>query len=163
MKKLKRLLIGAALFTMMSLLTACGSDNKNNAADETPIVEDDTMLDENVPEVTTVPEKDRNDAGVDGEYDGTVEYGTNGTMDGNMTGDMNGNTADSNMTGDANSNADNNAANNDDNTVTGELGNSVEDLGTGVGNAVEDVGNAVGDMLDGDNKDNSNNNGNDRS
>ena len=34
-------------------------------------------------------------------------------------------------------------------TVSGELGNSVKDLGEGVGNAVEDVGDAVGNAAEG--------------
>ena len=33
--------------------------------------------------------------------------------------------------------------------VSGELGNSVKDLGEGVGNAVEDVGDAVGNATEG--------------
>ena len=152
MKKLKRILVGATFFAVMSVLTACGcgNGNGNNAADETPIVEEDnTVIDEKVPEVTEMPEKDRNDkTGVDGEYNGTVEYDTNGVM--------NDNTTENDMNGDGNKN---NEMNNNDSTVTGELGNTVEDLGNGVGNAVEDVGNAVGDMLDGDND---NNNGNNR-
>ena len=160
MKKLKRILVGATFFAVMSVLTACGcgNGNGNNAADETPIVEEDnTVIDEKVPEVTEMPEKDRNDkAGVDGEYNGTVEYDTNGVMNDNTTGnDMNG---DGNRNNELNNN--DNAANNNDSTVTGELGNTAEDLGNGVGNAVEDVGNAVGDMLDGDND--NNNNGNNR-
>ena len=36
-----------------------------------------------------------------------------------------------------------------DDTVSGELGNSVKDLGEGVGNAVEDVGDAVGNAAEG--------------
>ena len=36
-----------------------------------------------------------------------------------------------------------------DGTVSGELGNSVRDLGDGVGDAVEDVGDAVGNAVDG--------------
>lgn len=145
MKKIKRILIGATIFTVMSMLTACGSDNGNNAADETPIVEDNTMIDEKVPEVTTVPEKDRNDTtGVEGEYNGTVEFDTDGTMNDNAAMD------------DKNSNTGDNNAN--DNTVTGELGNSVEDLGNGVSDAVKDVGDAVGNMMDGDNNDNNTNN-----
>lgn len=39
--------------------------------------------------------------------------------------------------------------NNGDGTVSGELGNSVKDLGEGVGNAVEDVGDAVGNAAEG--------------
>ena len=39
--------------------------------------------------------------------------------------------------------------NNGDGTVSGELGNSVRDLGEGVGNAVEDVGDAVGNAAEG--------------
>ena len=38
---------------------------------------------------------------------------------------------------------------NNDGTVSGELGNSVKDLGEGVGNAVEDVGDAVGNATEG--------------
>ena len=38
---------------------------------------------------------------------------------------------------------------NGDGTVSGELGNSVRDLGDGVGNAVEDVGDAVGNAAEG--------------
>ena len=52
MKKLKRILVGATFFAVMSVLTACGcgNGNGNNAADETPIVEEDnTVIDEKVP------------------------------------------------------------------------------------------------------------------
>ena len=34
-------------------------------------------------------------------------------------------------------------------TVSGELGDSVKDLGDGVGNAVDDIGNAVGNAVEG--------------
>ena len=34
-------------------------------------------------------------------------------------------------------------------SISGELGNSVKDLGEGVGNAVEDVGDAVGNAAEG--------------
>lgn len=36
-----------------------------------------------------------------------------------------------------------------DGTVSGELGDSVKDLGDGVGNAVDDIGNAVGNAVEG--------------
>ena len=39
--------------------------------------------------------------------------------------------------------------NENDGTVSGELGDSVKDLGDGVGNAVDDIGNAVGNAVEG--------------
>ena len=52
--------------------------------------------------------------------------------------------------GTANEAADNRDGNDtNDGSVTGELGDSVKDLGEGVGNAVEDVGDAARNAVDG--------------
>ena len=47
-------------------------------------------------------------------------------------------------TADENKNPDRN-----DDTISGELGNSVKDLGDGVGNAVEDLGDAADNAVEG--------------
>lgn len=146
MRKIKMLLLAGLLVLAMGMLTACGNDNNN--ADETPITEedsvedenivpDDVLTEENIPQTTVVPEQEVQD-----EYGGTVTgddamIRDNGT-DGNINENPNvGNTVDGNST------------NENDGTVSGALGDSVENLGEGVGEAVRDVGDAVGNAVDG--------------
>lgn len=146
MRKMKMLLFAGLLVLAMGMLTACGNDNNN--VDETPITEedsvedenivpDDVLTEENIPQTTVVPEQEVQD-----EYGGTVTgddamIRDNGT-DGNINENPNvGNTVDGNST------------NENDGTVSGALGDSVENLGEGVGEAVRDVGDAVGNAVDG--------------
>lgn len=146
MRKTKMLLLAGLLVLAMGMLTACGNDNNN--VDETPITEedsvedenivpDDVLTEENIPQTTVVPEQEVQD-----EYGGTVTgddamIRDNGT-DGNINENPNvGNTVDGNST------------NENDGTVSGALGDSVENLGEGVGEAVRDVGDAVGNAVDG--------------
>lgn len=145
MRKMKFFLFAALLVLTVGMLTACG--NENNNADETPITEDDSAVDddaaddaltgENIPQTTVVPEQELQD-----EYDGTVtgddaminDNGTGGTINDNSN---------------TENNVDGNTDGENDGTVSGALGDGVEDLGEGVGDAVRDVGDAVGNAVDG--------------
>ena len=119
MRKMKMLLLAGLLVLAMGMLTACGNDNNN--ADETPITEEDSAADDDALTDENVPQTT-----VLPEQD---EYG--GVINDNP------NAADGNLT------------NENDGTVSGALGDGVEDLGEGVGEAVRDVGDAVGNAVDG--------------
>lgn len=152
MRKMKMLLLAGLLVLAMGMLTACGNDNNN--ADETPITEedsaaDDALTDENIPQTTVLPEQEVQD-----EYGGTVaddDAMNNGTVTGNGTMNNGTVTGDDSMINDNGGVIDDNsnAADENDGTVSGALGDGVEDLGEGVGEAVRDVGDAVGNAVDG--------------
>lgn len=152
MKKWKAILFGTLLTLSLCTFTACGTEvnnadetvddkNKNDAADDEIMDNDadndgvmdnggiieDSGTDNNEMaggNLTVTPEAGTSDAGNNGN-DAAVTPGTEGT-------------------------GDNAAGNNgNDGTVSGELGDSVKDLGDGVGNAVDDIGNAVGNAVEG--------------
>lgn len=134
MKKMKRVLIGTLLVFSLCMLTACGNDN-NNAADEVPNNTNDVM--DNVEDGTAEDNK-------------LDDAGNNGTdknaADGNVTDD----TAvpdDADNAGDGAVPGDNVTDNN--NSVSGAIGEGVEELGDGVADGVRDVGDGVGDAVEG--------------
>ena len=145
MKKWKKILMAMMMVMSVTMLCACG-ERTDNAADESPI-EDDADMDD----------ADEADDGADGDEIGIVPD-DNDTVPDNSGNAGNSNAGNSNA---GNNNAgDNNNANNtnttdtqpdtdNDGTVSGELGDSVKDLGDGVGNAVDDIGNAVGNAVEG--------------
>ena len=163
MKKTNRILVSFLLVFTLCMLTACG--NNNNAADEVP----NGVTDDNMDDVGDGTDADDGlaDDGT-GTIDGTVEDGTAGEVNDGSTGDAVGNgagtsdnAADGTVGDDAGVNEnsmDNGTAG--DGTVSGAVGDGVEDLGEGVadgvrgigngiGDAVEDVGDAVGDAANG--------------
>lgn len=125
MKKWKAILFGTMLTLSLCTFTACGTEVNN--ADET---DNDGVMDNG-----GIIE----DSGTD----------NNEMAGGNITvtpaGDGNNATA---APGTAGVNGTENGTENDG-TVSGELGDSVKDLGDGVGNAVDDIGNAVGNAVEG--------------
>lgn len=146
MRKMKMLLLAGLLVLAMGMLTACGNDNNN--ADETPITEedsaaDDALTDENIPQTTVLPGQEVQD-----EYDGTVT-GDGAMNNGTVTGDGAMNNDNGGVIDDNSNAADRNLTNENNGTVSGALGDGVEDLGEGVGEAVRDVGDAVGNAVDG--------------
>lgn len=206
MKKKKIILLGALLVCSLCMLTACGNNDTNRAADETDTgIEEDMTTDELVPDgEEVVPyDDDRNQDGVADEQTDPADRtgdenaeggrGKNSTEDGLLddqedhTGDsdMNqkkdnaendsnaddGNTKNSDGMNDSDSNTDTDGNNSDENnsnanntdgnnsnartgsqendTVSGELGNAVRDLGDGIGNVVEDTGDAIGNAAEG--------------
>ncbi len=147
MRKMKMLLFAGLLVLTMGMLTACGNDNNN--ADETPITEedsvedeniipdDDVLTEENIPQTTVVPEQEVQD-----EYGGTVTGNDAMIRDNGTDGSINENP-------NAGNTVDGNSINENDGTVSGALGDSVENLGEGVGEAVRDVSDAVGNAVNG--------------
>jgi len=155
MKKWKAILFGTLLTLSLCTFTACGTEvnnadetvddaqkdtkdkNKNDAADD-EIMDNDAVMDNGGiiedsgtdnnemagGNLTVTPGAGTSDTGNNGN-DAAVTPGTEGTGD-NGTGNKG-----------------------NDGTVSGELGDSVKDLGDGVGNAVDDIGNAVGNAVEG--------------
>ena len=134
MKKMKRMLIGTLLVFTLCMLTACGNDN-NNAADEVQNNANEDVIDkDNVEDGTAEDEK----------LDDTGDSVNNGA-DGAGTAD----TAvpdDAGTAGDADVPGDNVTDNN--NSVSGALGEGVEELGDGVADGVRDVGEGVGNAVE---------------
>ena len=135
MKKTKRMLISALLVFTLCMLTACG--NNNNAADEVPNTANDGI--DNVGD-GAAEDNLTDDADNNGNDDGN-----NGT-DGNMAGD----TAvpdDANTANDGTAVPGNNVTENN-NSVSGAIGEGVEDLGDGVADGVRDIGEGVGNAVE---------------
>ena len=128
MKKTREILTGTLLVMTLAMMTGCGN-NGNNAADESGTVTETPKNngDEKPADTDTPGEEKESPATDDGAVDNgdIMSEGTDTTVENN-------------------DNTDNN-----DGTVSGELGNSVKDLGDGVGDAVEDVGDAVGNAVEG--------------
>ena len=128
MKKTREILTGTLLVMTLAMMTGCGN-NGNNAADESGTVTETPKnnVDEKPADTDTSGEEKESPATDDGAVDNgdAMSEGTDPTVENN-------------------DNTDNN-----DGTVSGELGNSVKDLGDGVGDAVEDVGDAVGNAVEG--------------
>ena len=128
MKKTREILTGTLLVMTLAMMTGCGN-NGNNAADESGTVTETPKnnVDEKPADTDTPGEEKQSPATDDGAVDNgdIMSEGTDTTVENN-------------------DNTDNN-----DGTVSGELGNSVKDLGDGVGDAVEDVGDAVGNAVEG--------------
>ena len=120
MKKWKAILFGTLLTLSLCTFTACGTE-VNNA--------DETVDEKNNDERNKKKNTNENTATENGimedetDNDGNISTAAPGTTDANGTGN--------------------------DGTVSGELGDSVKDLGDGVGNAVDDIGNAVGNAVEG--------------
>ena len=151
MKKWKAILFGTLLTLSLCTFTACGTEVNN--ADETVDEKDKNTKDKEkdtnentAAEDETMEEKADND-GVKDNGESIKDSGTdnNEMSDGNITVTpaVNGNK------GTAAPGAADADRNENDGTVSGELGDSVKDLGDGVGNAVDDIGNAVGNAVEG--------------
>lgn len=159
MKKWKAILFGTLLTLSLCTFTACGTEVNN--ADETV---DDAQKD--------TKDKNKNDAADDeimdndADNDGVMDNGgiieDSGTDNNEMAGgnltvtpgagtpDTGNNGNDAVVTPGTEGTGDNGTGNKgNDGTVSGELGDSVKDLGDGVGNAVDDIGNAVGNAVEG--------------
>ena len=156
MKKWKAILFGTMLTLSLCTFTACGTEVNN--ADETV---DDAQKD--------TKDKNKNNAAVDeiidnvADNDCVMDIGEiiedSGTDNNEMAGgnltvtpgagtsDTGNNENDAAVTPGTKRTGDNGTGN--DGTVSGELGDSVKDLGDGVGNAVDDIGNAVGNAVEG--------------
>ena len=142
MKKWKAILFGTLLTLSLCTFTACGTEVNN--ADET--VDEKDTNENTAAEDETREEKADND-GVKDNGESIKDAGTDNNVmsDGNITvttagNGNNGTAAPGGADADRNEN---------DGTVSGELGDSVKDLGDGVGNAVDDIGNAVGNAVEG--------------
>ena len=126
MKKMKRMLIGTLLVFTLCMLTACGNDN-NNAADEVQNNANEDAIDkDNVENGTAEDENMVDDAG-DSVNNGADGAGTADTAVPDDAG----------TAGDADVPGDNVTDNN--NSVSGALGEGVEELGDGVADGVRDV------------------------
>ncbi len=151
MKKWKAILFGTLLTLSLCTFTACGTEgnnadeavddkNKNETEEDKTMdndAENDGVMDNggiigdsdtdnnemSGGNLTVTPEPGTSETGNDGN-DVTVTPGTKGSED---------------------------AAQNEQNdgTVSGELGDSVKDLGDGVGDAVDDIGKAAGNAVEG--------------
>ena len=129
MKKMKRMLIGTLLVFTLCMLTACGNDN-NNAADEVQNNANEDAIDKD--NVENGPAEDENmvdDAG------DSVNNGADTAVP-----------DDAGTAGDADVPGDNVTDNN--NSVSGALGEGVEELGDGVADGVRDVGEGVGNAVE---------------
>mgnify|MGYP006934555075 CR=1 FL=1 len=140
MKKWKAILFGTLLTMSLCTFTACGTDVNN--ADETVDENDKDVKDKNDASKNEAAENAADDDGVM-DNDGIIE--DSGTDNNEMAG---GNIT---VTPGENRNTVTGVPGTDgnDGTVSGELGDSVKDLGDGVGNAVDDIGNAVGNAVEG--------------
>ena len=142
MKKWKAILFGTLLTLSLCTFTACGTEvnNADETVDEKDTNENTAAEDENM------GEKADND-GVKDNGEHTKDSGTdnNEMSDGNITVTPAGN----GNNGTAAPGAADADRNENDGTVSGELCDSVKDLGDGVGNAVDDIGNAVGNAVEG--------------
>ena len=126
-KNAKKILVGAVLILTLVIFTACGSSNNN--ADEVE-KENNKTTEENVAENESVDKNDTDSSEKDEK--GTDEKPSDDRENRWRMGKKQ-----------------KKEDSNNDGTVSGELGNSVKDLGEGVGNAVEDVGDAVGNATEG--------------
>ena len=145
MKKWKAIFFGTLLTLSLCTFTACGTDVNN--ADETVDEKENNAADSknNAAAQDEITENEADNDGVMDNGDIVEDSGTdnNEMAGGNATVTPGGNAATVTPgTGDANGNG-------NDGTVSGELGDSVKDLGDGVGNAVDDIGNAVGNAVEG--------------
>ena len=113
-KNAKKILVGAVLILTLGIFTACGSSNNN--ADEVE-KENNKTTEENVAENESVDKKDTDENPAD------ENYSSENSLDDRET--------------DENREEQKKEDSNNDGTVSGELGNSVKDLGEGVGNATE--------------------------
>jgi len=150
MKKWKAILFGTMLTLSLCTFTACGTEvnNADETVDEKNKDEKDKKKDtnENTATENEIMEGETdNNGGVieDSGTDNNEMAGGNVTV--TPTGDGNNATT---APGTAGVNGTENGTENDG-TVSGELGDSVKDLGDGVGNAVDDIGNAVGNAVEG--------------
>ena len=134
MKKTKRMLISALLVFTLCMLTACGNDN-NNAADEVQNNANEDAIDKDNVEDGTAEDEKLDDAG-DSVNNGADGAGTADTAVPDDAG----------TAGDADVPGDNVTDNN--NSVSGALGEGVEELGDGVADGVRDVGEGVGNAVE---------------
>ena len=134
MKKMKRMLIGTLLVFTLCMLTACGNDN-NNAADEVQNNANEDVIDKDNVEDGTAEDEKLDDAG-DSVNNGADGAGTADTAVPDDAG----------TAGDADVPGDNVTDNN--NSVSGALGEGVEELGDGVADGVRDVGEGVGNAVE---------------
>lgn len=125
MKKCNKIFMSVLLVLVLSMFTACGRSDR--AADETRMEKTDKNTKSESKKDTT--EKSREE-----------EIKENTTDDSKK---------DDPATEDGMLDKETDTNNNGDGTVSGELGNSVKDIGDGVGNAVEDMGDAVKNAADG--------------
>ena len=126
MKKMKRMLIGTLLVFTLCMLTACGNDN-NNAADEVQNNANEDAIDkDNVENGTAEDENMVDDAG-DSVNNGADGAGTADTAVPDDAG----------TAGDADVPGDNVTDNN--NSVSGALGEGVEELGDGVADGSREI------------------------
>lgn len=141
MKKVKSILAGTFLVLALCMTTACGEDTTDNAADESEIMkEDENAADDSVMEEGNIDSNTEKDNAVE---DQDMQKDKTNDNDGDVEEPDPENTDEETMNGTDENNKD------DDGTVSGELGNSVKDIGDGVGNAIEDVGDAVDNAADG--------------
>ena len=155
MKKWKAILFGTMLTLSLCTFTACGTEVNN--ADETV---DEKNKDEKAKKKDTNANTATENEIMEGETDNDGVMDSGGVIEdsGTDNNEMAGGNVTVTPTGDGNNattapgtagvNGTENGTENDG-TVSGELGDSVKDLGDGVGNAVDDIGNAVGNAVEG--------------